>query len=333
MRFFVPLIILVAVIGGGYWYLNKDKAPTEEPSVEAEAPAPETSDMDTDDTAPMTMDEATAGPSNVALWKTGDEDTTVYLMGTIHILKPGLEWETDAFRAAWAESPVVYFEANVGSQEEMQAAAPVVMGEGFYNDGRTLADLYTEEEIAQIDEAISEYGLSVKSLANMRPWFASIQLTQLALTKAGGVPMAGIEMLLSAQAKQQGKTERFFETPADQIRMIGGIPDEVWATALLEGLEDLTNVEGFYAQLVGFWYRGDADGLAAFMAEGWEETPEMVSTLLWERNEKWAVTLDTLIEEEPGTFFVAVGAGHLAGKNSVQDYLAGHGHETVRINP
>lgn len=35
--------------------------------------------------------------------------------------------------------------------------------------------------------------------------------------------------------------------------------------------------------------------------------------------------------DKPGTVFVAVGAGHLAGKDSVQDQLAAYGHEAERV--
>ncbi|MEM9233255.1 MAG: TraB/GumN family protein, partial [Pseudomonadota bacterium] len=191
----------------------------------------------------------------------------------------------------------------------------------------------TEEEAEMLDETLSEFGLSVSSVGNMRPWFVSIQLAQLALGKAGGDPAAGVEMILGARAAEEGKSQRFFETMSEQIEIIASIPDEVWATSLIEGIDDLSDIEAYFAQMVGLWYDGDAEGLSAFLAEAWDETPELKTTLLDERNERWADALDTLIEEEAGTFFVAVGAGHLAGEGSVQDYLAGHGYETTRVNP
>ncbi|RFB05461.1 TraB/GumN family protein [Parvularcula marina] len=285
------------------------------------------------DDAPKTLAEATEGPSNVAIWKTGDADTTVYMMGTIHILHPDLDWETDAFEAAWAEANAVFFEANVTSPEEVQAASPLIMSEGFYTDGRKFADLFTADQREELNEALKEYGLTAEALGNMRPWFASIQLTQLAMAKAGGDPAAGIEMLLGARASEEGKTQRYFEGLAEQIQIIADVPDEVWAKSLIEGVDELSDVEGYFAEMVGLWYDGDADGLAEFMSDGWEETPELASKLLYERNEKWAVKIDRLIEEEEGTFLVAVGAGHLAGAKSVQDYLTQHGHESVRVNP
>ena len=286
-----------------------------------------------EETAPRTIEEATQGPSNVAVWKTGDEDTTVYMMGTIHILKPGLEWESDAFKAAWDEADTAYFEADVISPEALQEVTPVVMSEGFYTDGTKFADLYTEDEARIINERLTPYGFTIASLNNMRPWFVSVQIAQLALTKAGGSSDAGIEMILGQRAVIEGKDLAYFETAAGQIQMISSIDDEVWATAILDGIDELDNVEGYFAELIGLWYHGKADELADTLLESWDETPSLKATLLDNRNKVWADELDRAIKEDEGVIFVAVGAGHLAGENSVQDYLEGLGHEVERVNP
>lgn len=283
--------------------------------------------------APLTLDEATKGEPAVALWRTGDEDTTVYLMGTVHILKPGLDWETVEFRSAWKEADTVFFEADVVSPAAAQEAAPVMMSRGYFQDGRKFADLFTEKEIDAINDAIAQFGISVSTFANMRPWFASIQLTQLALNKAGGDPKAGIDIILSQRGAIEGKEMRYFETMAEQIEMIADVPDEVWARSLVDGLDEFDNVEAFFAEMVGYWYDGKADDLAALLAESWEETPDLKTTLLDNRNKLWAEDLDGVIDEVEGTVFVAVGAGHLAGDGSLQEYLAELGHEVERVNP
>ena len=286
-----------------------------------------------EEAAPLTIEEATQGASNVAIWKTGDQDTTVYLMGTIHILKPGLEWESDTFKAAWDEADTAYFEADVISPEAQQAAAPVVMSEAIYTDGTQFADLFSAEEAERINEGLAPYGTTVSSLNNMRPWFVSIQIAQLALSKAGGDPAAGIEMILGQRAVIEGKDLAYFETMTDQINMIASIDDEVWATAIVEGIDELENVEAYFAELIGLWYHGKADELADTLLESWDETPSLKTTLLDDRNKAWADELDRAIKEDEGVIFVAVGAGHLAGENSVQDYLEGLGHEIERVNP
>ena len=58
--------------------------------------------------------------------------------------------------------------------------------------------------------------------------------------------------------------------------------------------------------------------------------PELAQVLLIQRNGNWAKWIKDRLAR-PGTVFVAVGAGHLAGKGSVQDQLKDLGVASVRI--
>jgi len=76
---------------------------------------------------------------------------------------------------------------------------------------------------------------------------------------------------------------------------------------------------------VGAGAAGDVAALNAIFAEGMEESgPEVNRSLLTDRNRQWAGQIRTLLEGE-GTIFIAVGAAHLMGEGSVQDYLEAGG--------
>lgn len=280
---------------------------------------------------PQQILDATSGPSNVAIWKTGDADTTVYLFGTVHILQPTIEWSHNTFETAWAESDVVYFEADVLDPDAQAALGPLILKHGFDQSGKSLASYFTPAERETIDAAVAKYGITLGNLGSMRPWFASLNLAQAALGALGGTPEAGVEMILGGRAKAEGKSLRFFETLEEQILFFANMSDEEQARMMLASLEQLDDPAGFFADLIGAWYRGDADGVAAILNEAEDVSEEFSEVLLYRRNAVWAVTLDQLIREETGTFFVAVGAAHLAGDRSVQDYLAEKGHVAERL--
>ncbi|MDX1703532.1 MAG: TraB/GumN family protein, partial [Altererythrobacter ishigakiensis] len=82
-------------------------------------------------------------------------------------------------------------------------------------------------------------------------------------------------------------------------------------------------------QMVAEWVEGDAHALATLMNEGLTD-PALAESLLYKRNRNWADWIDTRLDE-PGTVFIAVGAGHLAGDKSVQEYLKAREIETVRV--
>src|SRR5579871_2761803 len=100
-------------------------------------------------------DDANAAPAGVhdkpAMWRLGDADTTVYLFGTVHVLPPGLNWETPAIDAAVKASKAVYFETDV--EPDQMIIANLVQRTGVYPPGDSLMDHLKPEEKAEVEEA------------------------------------------------------------------------------------------------------------------------------------------------------------------------------------
>lgn len=282
-------------------------------------------------TPPATLAEATAGPSDVAMWEVGDEDTTVYLVGTVHLLREGTEWETPAFEAAFDEAEAVYLEADVTSPEVQAEVAALIPELGMNPPGVTLSSYYDEDELTQLDAAIAPLGMTTEQLDPFRPWFAGITLGVLGITKLGGMPEAGVETMIAEDAAEAGKPMRYLETAEQQLRILASDDDETQADLLLASAEDYDDLEGYFAGLIGAWYDGRPDVVGDIMNEAFEAYPGVAETLLYRRNADWAEQLERLIETEEGVYLVAVGAGHLAGEDSLQDYLAEAGYEAERL--
>lgn len=281
--------------------------------------------------APATLTEATEGASNVALFKVGDDDTTVYLMGTVHILQPDTSWKTPAYEAAFAASDAIFVEADT-STEATADLQPYVLSVGLNPQGTMLSSYFEDEERAALDAALTEIGVPMASLEPLRPWLAGVTLGVVGIQKLGGDPEAGVEKLIEADAAAAGKPVRFFETARQQIEIISGVSDQAWADSLVADLDEFSDFEGYFAELIGAWYDGRMDVVGDVMNDGMEAAPELGQALLYGRNADWAGQLETLIADEDGTFLVAVGAGHLAGQNTVQDYLEERGFTVERVN-
>ena len=278
------------------------------------------------------LNDATSGPSAVSLWRTGDADTTIYLMGTVHVLDPTIDWQHRIFEEAWASADTLILETDVTSPEAQKTLIKELNTHGFNAPGTTLATFFTDEEVQRIDSALSDINLTVASMAPMRPWLANIQVANTAMMSVGGSVEGGLEIVLTARANEQGKSIEYFETVSEQLSMIAAPGDEAWAEALLVSAEDLSDVDAYFADLIGAWYSGNEARLDVLMTEALETSPSVAESLLYERNENWARQLDRIIEKKRGTYFVAVGAAHLVGERSIQDYLKKRGHNTRRLN-
>ena len=301
------------------------------------AAAPEM--MAADEAAPVssydaitTLDQATSGPSEVAMWRTGDEDTTVYMIGTVHLLRPGVEWRTDDYERAFAEADAVFIESDSLSEEAQAKAAELLPRYAFNPPGTTLASYFTDEEVAELNAAMAPMGITVEQLAPMRPWFAGVMVAQTAMMSMGASPEAGLETMIVAQANEAGKPVRFLEGLEEVFGILAGVDDAVQADIMVDGAEDFQNMEAEFARIIAAWYDGDADTVADMMTEAYGDYPDAEDALFKTRNANWTGRLKTLIDEEPGTFLVAVGAGHLAGDDSLQEMLQAEGYAVDRLD-
>jgi uncharacterized protein YbaP (TraB family) len=279
---------------------------------QAPAPAPESA---------KTVD------ADPALWVVKDADTTIYLFGTIHLLKPGLSWFDEAVKTAFDKSDELVQELVLPDPETVQKA---LVATAMNPTGPSLSEKLPPDTRKAYLAALAELGVPAASFDRFDPWFAATNLSVLKLVKAGYDPNAGTEQALTAATKQGGKPVIGLETLEQQFGYFDGLSEKSQIAFLADTLKQLPDSEKEIDKMVAQWSAGDTDGLAATMNEGLDATPEIAKVLLLDRNIRWAQWIADRMKK-PGTAFVAVGAGHLAGKDSVQAQLATHHLKAERI--
>ncbi|MGB3470144.1 MAG: TraB/GumN family protein, partial [Erythrobacter sp.] len=152
-------------------------------------------------------------------------------------------------------------------------------------------------------------------------------LTMLPLLKQGYSPDSGVEKVLMGKAAD--KPMDALETPEFQIGIFDSLPQDKQITFLMEAVEGIDNAKQMLDEMVAEWIEGDADTLATLMNEGLSDD-EIATALLYDRNANWTQWIVERMET-PGTIFIAVGAGHLAGEKSVQDMLTKRDIKVERV--
>ena len=269
---------------------------------------------------------AAVAPSGPALWKVADADTTIYLFGTVHALPSDVEWYRGAVAEALAAAQVLVTEIPSG-ELTTPAVQRAFLAKAMLPAGQSLRDLLSAEQRAVYEAALTKAGLPLAAFDKVEPWFAAITLGALPLLKGGYSKEAGVESAIESRAG--AKPRAALETIDSQLRLFDEIPMAVQTTYLVGVAEQLDSVVPSMNGMVAAWARGDAEGLARLMNEELDD-PALAERLLYARNRDWARWVARRLAE-PGTVFVAVGAGHLAGANSVQDYLTRSGATVVRI--
>ena len=269
----------------------------------------------------------TANDADPALWVVKDADTTIYLFGTIHVLKPGLSWFDEAVKTAFDKSDQLVLEMVQPDQATMQQ---IVLKNGIVTTGPTLTEQLPADKRGAYLKALTEAGLPPQAFDRMKPWLAGVTLSIMPIQKLGYDPKNGPETVLADAAKAAGKPVAGLETAEQQIGYFNGLSQKAQIEFLTSTVEDLPKAGEEMAAMVDEWAKGDPDALAKTMNESLKDSPEVAKTLLTDRNARWATWIKARMAK-PGTIFIAVGAGHLAGNDSVQAQLARQGIKAQRI--
>ena len=268
--------------------------------------------------------------SGPGLWVIRDADSTLYLFGTFHALQPDTPWRTAAADAAFASADEYWFE--VADLTAVGDAGSIIMQKGL-SPSRPLSSLLTPDEMASLDKAARTVGLSGAQLDPMRPWFASLNLALATITQAGFKAENGGDHVLHAMAEATGKPIKGFETVPQQIGFFADLDEDSQLQVLRSSLADFEAGADQVNQMVKLWAIGDVDGLDDMIGKASRtDAPKMYETIFTARNKDWANQVEHLLQGS-GTAFISVGAGHLAGPDSLQVQLEARGIRVERVVP
>lgn len=297
---------------------------------------------------------STVALAHPALWVTKSSTATVYLFGTIHVLPKDVTWHYPALEQAIAASDSLYVEADDSSRAKLKAlilkygvsdteradSESIFDRQGVYPHAdyvwkwHRLSSALDPEDRQRLQIAAKRADLpqGVGTLESMRPWLAALTLANASSRRSGYEPQFGADTALEHEFKAQGKPIHSFETTHDQIEFFADTPPSLQLDLLRSVLEDKTRGSAQIATLVKAWQAGDVSAITDELnASVLMQHPELYEVLLVKRNQNFARQIENLLGQY-GTFFVAVGADHLAGPDSVQAQLAKLGVETRRVH-
>jgi len=271
--------------------------------------------------------QAGAAAAEPALWKVEDKDSTLYLFGTVHLLKPDLQWRDARLNEAFKTAGEVWFEIDTAKAADPAAFAPYQAL--FLDPARPLSAKLSAEEYARFAATAAELGLPAAQLEPLRPWAVALQFTTIALAKAGVSPQAGVETILSGEVGE--RPLKTLETLEQQIRIFADMSPEAEKAFLLQTLDDIAEGVEQFDTLAAAWQSGDLAVLETeFVTELREQSPELYDAVLKRRNQAWAAALDAELKGA-GSDFVAVGAAHLVGPDGVPKLLRERGYKVTLV--
>lgn len=260
------------------------------------------------------------------LWKLADDDTTIYLFGTIHVLPKNYVWESATLKKAAAQADELVIETVIG--DDPQTMATLLFGMGQAQGLPPLTDRVPPARKAELQALIARSGLPPALLDGMKTWTAAMMLVAAGLTELGLEPQSGVEQQL--KTRFAGRPVTGLEKPEQQLGFLDSLPEEDQRNFLETVIDDPAKSRKEFGAMLAAWTRGDEKEIARTFDDADEMSPRLRAVLLDQRNANWSDWLAKRLDT-PGTVLVAVGAGHLAGKDSVQTKLKARGLKVTRV--
>jgi uncharacterized protein YbaP (TraB family) len=268
-----------------------------------------------------------AANAEPAMWVIKDSDSTIYLIGTLHLLKHDAEWNSEKVKKTVGESTELWLE--IADLDNQAAMGPLITTHGK-DPNKPLSKKLNEEQRKKLAKMAATYSIPVANLEPMQPWLAAVVLAGVPLAKAGYDPQAGIDRALRTQAVAEGDQIRGFETVREQVLLFANLPEAAQIVFLTEVLDDLEEGLELVDKLAKAWIDGDTETIARLGVEEMKrEAPAVYQKLFVDRNVAWSEKIIEILKGA-GVQQIAVGAAHLAGPDSLQVQLEKRG---IKVEP
>ncbi|HJR83540.1 MAG TPA: TraB/GumN family protein, partial [Sphingomicrobium sp.] len=245
-----------------------------------------------------------------------------------HALDGKHAWFNDEVKTAFDQAGELVLE--IPPVEDKSAIQPLVMKYALDTSGKPLSEKLSPAAREKFAKALGQLGAPPTAFDKFKPFFATLTLVMANAQKLGFTGEKGAEAILTKAAKDGKKPIGALETIDYQFGLFANMPEAEQVKMLEQMLDELDKMAPLFAQMNEHWTTGDAEGFAKLMNEMNAQSPTQYKILISDRNANWAEWLDQRLDK-PGTVFIGVGAGHLGGKDSVQDQLAKRGIKATRV--
>jgi uncharacterized protein YbaP (TraB family) len=256
--------------------------------------------------------------AETSVWRVSDGNKTVYLGGTVHLLRP-----------SDYPLPELYFETDISSMSDLSVQAQMLQ-QLTYSDGRTLKTVLSEDAYTALEDYTATIGMPLMMLEQFKPGMIISTLQVLEFQRIGFTPQ-GVDAFFNTRALGDAKDIGALETIEEQIGFLAAMGEGNESEFILLSLEDLENTNALMEEMITAWRNGDERALQKLFVDDMQQrAPELFDSLLRQRNLRWMPQIEAMFED-PDTEFVLVGAAHLIGGEGLVQLLQSKGYEVSQL--
>lgn len=271
---------------------------------------------------------STAAGAQTSVYKISKGDRSIYLGGTVHLLRAQDYPLPAGYETAYKNSDVLTFETDTQGLQD-PAVSQKMMSQGMYQDERTLKTVLVDSIYEKLRQAFAQYNLPFEMMQKMKPALAVTTLSAMGMQKMG-MSAQGVDMYYTQKARVDKKELQHLESVQDQINRITTMADGNENEFVNYSLRDMEGMEKEMTALIENWKTGAADKMMLEIESMQSDFPETYKSLLVERNNNWMPQILSYLEN--GTrAFVLVGSLHLHGPDGLLALLKNQGYQIEQL--
>jgi len=267
--------------------------------------------------------------ADTSVWSVTSGSNTVYLGGTVHLLRPSDYPLPEEYEQAYQRASKIYFETDISSMTDLSVQTQMLQ-QLTYRDERTLKTVLNEEAYTALAEYAATAGMPLMMLEKFKPGLL-ISIFQLLEFQRMGFTPQGVDTYFNSRAIGDAKALGQLETVQEQIGFLATMGEGNESEFILLSLRDLDQTDELMEEMIRAWRAGDNRELSKMFVDDMRaEAPELYDSLLLQRNLKWLPQIDQMLEDSE-TEFVLVGAAHLVGETGLLELLSNKGYDVRQL--
>lgn len=263
------------------------------------------------------------------LWEIKDNDNSVFLLGSIHLLKESDYPLDKAIIRAFDKSETVVFEADLNSLKTMEFQQ-YVLAKSFFTDGESLKTSLSPHAYKKVAEKLKQSGMTMDIFNMFKPWSLAMTLPVIEMKKIGYSEEHGLDNFLFRRASMKNKQIQALETGEFQISLFDDLTKQQQQNLLLHTIEELDSMQQLMGQMKSAWKNGEAKKLGDLNESSYKQFPVIMDKLLNSRNKNWIPHIVKLINGNKDAI-VVVGAAHLPGDQGVLKLIEKRGYKAKQL--
>lgn len=267
--------------------------------------------------------------AETSVWKVHGNGNSLYIAGTLHLLKAEDFPLPAQFDEAYKNSEGLVLEADLEAFSTLETQTELAT-QATWQDGSDLSDHVRPETLERLRTSLEPHGIPLEFVMSYKPGPAATTVALLELQKLG-ISQDGVDAYYERKARYDGRVIEGLETVEQQIQFITEMGMDDPDAFLNFSIDDLEGLGTVMAQMTAAWRSGNMDELAKLLTDKMRSLyPEVYKDLLTDRNEAWLPKILEMLED-PDVELVMVGAGHLAGKGNVLELLKAKGLKVEQL--